>query len=191
MTSPRAGDAGATIRELRLGRKPRRTSTKRGARNPLRAGLRVERVPDPNVVVLFGATGDLARRKVVPAIFQLWVGGLLPERFALVCFGRRDLDDATIRADLRAALDRHARIKPVDEAAWSAFAERISYVKGEFDDAASYTSLAQRLDEIDRAAETGGNRLFYLATPSSSFPEIVRGLGGAGLDHEKIGRAHV
>ena len=184
MTSPRAGDAGATIRELRLGRKPRRTSTKRGARNPLRAGLRVERVPDPNVVVLFGATGDLARRKVVPAIFQLWVGGLLPERFALVCFGRRDLDDATIRADLRAALDRHARIKPVDEAAWSAFAERISYVKGEFDDAASYTSLAQRLDEIDRAAETGGNRLFYLATPSSSFPEIVRGLGGAGLDHE-------
>jgi len=184
VTSPKGSDASATIRELRLGKKPRRTATKRSAKNPLRAGLRVERVPDPNVVVLFGATGDLAHRKVVPAIFQLWVGGLLPERFALVCFGRRDLSDATMRADLRAALDRHARVTPINEVAWTAFAERISYFRGEFDDPTSYAALAKRLDALDVAAETGGNRLFYLATPSSAFAEIVRGIGGAGLDHE-------
>ena len=184
MTSPRGGDASATIRELRLGKRQRRSPQRRATKNPLRAGLRLERIPDANIVVLFGATGDLAHRKVVPALYHLWAAGLLPERFALVCFGRRDADDASMRADLRTSLDKHARVRPVDEETWAAFAARISYFQGGFGDPASYAALARRLDEIDAAAGTEGNRLFYLATPASSFPEIVRGLGGAGLDHE-------
>ena len=184
MTSPKTGEGHATIRELRLGRKTRKPAAKRGAKNPLRAGLRIERVPDPHVVVLFGATGDLAHRKVVPALFHLWVGNLLPERFALVCFGRRPFSDQEIRSALRASLDKHARITPVDEERWASFASRITYHQGGFDEPAAYASLSTKLAAIDTASGTDGNRLYYLATPASSFPEIVRGLGAAGLDHE-------
>ena len=180
--SPAEGHA--TIRDLRLGRKTRKPAAKKWAKNPLRAGLRIERVPDPHVVVLFGATGDLAHRKVVPALFHLWVGNLLPERFALVCFGRRPLSDQDIRSSLRASLDKHARITPVDEERWASFASRITYHQGGFDEAEAYTSLATKLNAIDAASGTDGNRLYYLATPASSFPEIVRSLGAAGLDHE-------
>ena len=174
----------ATIRDLRLGKKTRKPAAKKGAKNPLRAGLRIERVPDPHVVVLFGATGDLAHRKVVPALFHLWVGNLLPERFALVCFGRRPFSDQEMRTALRASLDKHARITPVDEERWASFASRITYHQGGFDEPAAYASLSTKLAAIDTASGTDGNRLYYLATPASSFPEIVRGLGAAGLDHE-------
>ena len=184
MTSPKSGEGHATIRELRLGRKTRKPAAKKGAKNPLRAGLRIERVPDPHVVVLFGATGDLAHRKVVPALFHLWVGNLLPERFALVCFGRRPFSDQEMRTALRASLDKHARITPVDEERWASFASRITYHQGGFDEPAAYASLSTKLAAIDTASGTDGNRLYYLATPASSFPEIVRGLGAAGLDHE-------
>jgi len=180
--SPAEGHA--TIRDLRLGRKTRKPAAKRGAKNPLRAGLRIERVPDPHVVVLFGATGDLAHRKVVPALFHLWVGNLLPERFALVCFGRRPFSDQEIRTALRTSLDKHARITPVDDERWAAFASRITYHQGGFDEPDAYASLSTKLAAIDTESGTDGNRLYYLATPASSFPEIVRGLGAAGLDHE-------
>ena len=184
MKSGKAGEGGGTIRNLRIARAGKKVTPKRSKANPLRSGLRIERVPDPNVVVLFGATGDLAHRKVVPALYHLWAGDLLPEKFALVCFGRRDATDATMRTDLRASLEKHARVKPIDEARWSEFAARISYVKGAFDDPESYAALSRHLDAIDASVGTGGNRLFYLATPASSFPEIIRGLGAAGLDHE-------
>ena len=184
MKSGKAGEGGGTIRNLRIARAGKKVTPKRSKANPLRSGLRIERVPDPNVVVLFGATGDLAHRKVVPALYHLWAGDLLPEKFALVCFGRRDATDATMRTDLRTSLEKHARVKPIDEARWSEFAARISYVKGAFDDPESYAALSRHLDAIDASVGTGGNRLFYLATPASSFPEIIRGLGAAGLDHE-------
>jgi glucose-6-phosphate 1-dehydrogenase len=182
--SGKAGEGGGTIRNLRIARAGKKATPKRSRANPLRSGLRIERVPDPNIVVLFGATGDLAHRKVVPALYHLWVGDLLPEKFALVCFGRRDATDASMRTDLRASLEKHARVKPIDEARWSEFAARISYVKGAIDDPESYGVLSRHLDAIDASDGTGGNRLFYLATPASSFPEIIRGLGAAGLDHE-------
>jgi len=182
--SGKAGDGGGTIRDLRIARAGKKSAPKRSKGNPLRSGLRIERVPDPNTVVLFGATGDLAHRKVVPALYHLWAGDLLPEKFALVCFGRRDATDASMRSDLRASLEQHARVKPIDDARWSEFASRISYVRGAFDDPESYAALSRHLDQIDASVGTGGNRLFYLATPASSFPEIVRGLGAAGLDHE-------
>ena len=184
MKSGKAGEGGGTIRNLRIARAGKKVTPKRSKANPLRSGLRIERVPDPNIVVLFGATGDLAHRKVVPALYHLWVSDLLPEKFALVCFGRRDASDSFMRTDLRASLDKHARVKPIDEARWTEFAARISYVKGAFDDPESYAALSRHLDAIDASVGTGGNRLFYLATPASSFPEIIRGLGAAGLDHE-------
>ena len=184
MKSGKAGEGGGTIRDLRIAHKGKKATPKRSGKNPLRSGLRIERVPDPNIVVLFGATGDLAHRKVVPALYHLWAGDLLPERFALVCFGRREASDKSMRSDLRASLEMYARVKPIDEKRWSEFAARISYVKGALDDPDSYAALSRHLDAIDASSGTNGNRLFYLATPASSFPEIIRGLGAAGLDHE-------
>ena len=104
----------ATIRELRIAREGRKGTAKR-VKGP-RDG-RTDRIPDPNIVVLFGATGDLAHRKVVPALYHLWLSKLLPENFALLCFGRRATTDEALRAEYRASLELHARLKPVNEAA--------------------------------------------------------------------------
>jgi glucose-6-phosphate 1-dehydrogenase len=184
-SAPRQKDAPSTIRDMRLSRDGRRKPPARVQANPLREGLRLERVPDPCVVVLFGATGDLAHRKVVPALYQLWRTNLLPHEFELVGVARREYDDETFRAEIRASLEKHARVQPVDEAAWQTFAKRICYQRGDFNDAAAYDGLAKRLDEIDTASGTRGDRLYYLATQPSAFSEIVGHLGRVGLDHEK------
>jgi glucose-6-phosphate 1-dehydrogenase len=174
------------MRDLRLSTEARRkTRADRGAENPLREGLRLERVPDPNVFVLFGATGDLAHRKVIPAVFQLWRTHLLPHEFTIVCVGRRPYTDEAFRDELKASLDKYSRVLPVDPEAWDDLAGRILYHHGDFNDPASYTALAERLDRMDVERGTRGNRLYYLATQPSAFPEIVAQLGRAGLDHER------
>ncbi len=181
------GDGPRTARELRISRGVKRRPPARPAENPLRAGLRLERMPDPAAFVLFGATGDLAHRKVVPALYQLWRTNLLPHEFAIVGVGRRDVADDAFRADLRASLDQFGRVQPVDTAAWESFAERISYHRGDFADPDTYDRLATRLDALDTAKGTAGNRLYYLATQPSAFAEVIAGLGRVGLDHEQHG----
>ena len=189
-TSPGAKpgrDAPRTIREIRLARQGKRKASTKALDNPLREGLRLERMPDPAAFVLFGATGDLAHRKVVPALYQLWRTNLLPHEFMLVGLGRRPFEDDTIRADYRASLDKYSRVLPVDEAVWAEFSKRIVYHHGDFEDPATYESLSSRLDKIDQEDGTRGNRLYYLATNASAFPDIVGQLGRAGLDHEVHG----
>ncbi len=182
-------DAPRTIRDLRLARtsKKRERKDPKAAANPLREGLRLERMPDPFAFVLFGGTGDLAHRKVVPALYQLWRTNLLPHEFMLIAIGRRPYDDESFRADIRASLDRYSRVLPIDEAVWDAFCERIAYQHGDFNDPAMYQQLSKRLDDCDAEQGTRGNRLYYLATHASSFTEIIGELGRAGLDHEMHG----
>ncbi|HXI46129.1 MAG TPA: glucose-6-phosphate dehydrogenase [Candidatus Acidoferrales bacterium] len=178
----------ATIREQRLahdGRRRRRATPASDA-NPLRKGLRLERVPDPHVMVLFGATGDLSHRKVFPALAQLWRTNLLPQDWMLVAIGRRPYDDASFREELRASLREFSRV-PLEPAVEDQFLERIGYHRGDFDQVATYDSLVERLDAIDKGHATAGNRLFYLATQPSAFPLIVGQLGRCGLDHEVHG----
>jgi glucose-6-phosphate 1-dehydrogenase len=182
-----ADDSPRSARELRLARLGKRRPAARPNHNPLRDGLRLERVPDPAALVLFGATGDLAHRKVVPALFQLWRTNLLPHEFALVCVGRRQYSDEAFRAELRTSLDQHSRVLPVEAAAWDEFAARIRYQRGNFDDPLMYDQLVTLLDELDRERGTAGNRLYYLATQPSAFAEIIAQLGRAGLDHEQHG----
>jgi glucose-6-phosphate 1-dehydrogenase len=179
-------DAPRSMRELRLATEARRrVRAERGLENPLREGLRLERVPEPSIFVLFGATGDLAHRKVVPALFQLWRTHLLPHEFTVICVGRRPYTDDAFRTELKASLDQFSRVLPVDQEAWDDLASRISYHRGDFNDPATYSALADRLDEIDNERGTRGNRLYYLATQPSAFAEIVAQLGRAGLDHER------
>jgi len=175
-----------TIREDRLAHEHdgRRRRSARGSEvNPLRKGLRLEKVPDPHVMVLFGATGDLSHRKVVPALAQLWRTNLLPQDWMLLAIGRRPYDDDSFRDELRTSLRQFSRV-PLEPAVERQFLERIAYHRGDFDADPTYDALVERLDAIDAEHATGGNRLFYLATQPSAFPVIVGQLGRCGLDHE-------
>ncbi|MFL5714248.1 MAG: glucose-6-phosphate dehydrogenase [Chloroflexota bacterium] len=169
---------------MRLARSGKRPSRPRRAENVLREGLRLERVPDPSIVVLFGATGDLAHRKVIPALYHLWRTNLLPHEFMLVAIGRRPYTDDTFRAEIHTALEKYSRVLPLDVDAWESFAKRIEYLQFDFGDPKGFDTLSEYLDTHDAEHGTRGNRLFYLATQPSQFAEIVGQLGRVGLDHE-------
>jgi glucose-6-phosphate 1-dehydrogenase len=173
-----------TIREERLARNgKRRRPTHHTEVNPLREGLRLERVPDPHVFVLFGATGDLSHRKVFPALAQLWRTNLLPADWAVVAIGRRPYDDGTFRMDIAESLHRNCRVQ-LDEAAEHQFLERVFYHRGDFGDDATYDTLTEKLEGMHLEHDTGSNLVFYLATQPSAFPMIVTEIGRCGLDHE-------
>ncbi|MBI2763310.1 MAG: glucose-6-phosphate dehydrogenase [Chloroflexi bacterium] len=137
-------------------------------------------------MVLFGATGDLSHRKVFPALAQLWRTNLLPQDWQLVAVGRRPHDDATFRAEITASLEQYSRVRLESDVA-AQFLGRISYHQGDFGDDEAFDRLAVRLDAMDAELGTQGDRLFYLATQSSAFPQIVAQLGRTGLDHELHG----
>ena len=183
--APRPKDAPRTMKELRLARAGRRPPKHRQVENVLREGLRLSRIPDPSIVVLFGATGDLAHRKVFPALYQLWRTDLLPHEFQVVAIGRRPFDDESFRAGILKSLESYSRMLPLDAGAWRSFEKRISYLRLDFEDAAGFDALADRLGEMDETCGTRGNRLFYLATQPSQFADIVAQLGRVGLDHER------
>ncbi|MEO8571390.1 MAG: hypothetical protein ABI553_06775, partial [Chloroflexota bacterium] len=183
--APRAKDAPRTMRDLRLARQGKRKAAPKQDDNPLREGLRLERVPDPSVLVLFGATGDLAHRKVIPALYQLWRTNLLPHDFVVLAIGRRAYDDAALRDEFKASLEKYSRVLPLDDAAWRSFADRIRYQRLDFANPADYDGLVTVLDGIDKEQSSHGNHLYYLATQPSAFAEIVAQLGRVGLDHER------
>ena len=183
--SPRLKDAPRTMKELRLARQAKRAARTKPAENVLREGLRLERVPDPCIVVLFGGTGDLAHRKVLPALYHLWRTNLLPHEFVVLAVGRRPYDDDAYRQDIRSSLEQHSRLLPIDSDAWRSLAERICYQHLDFADASGFDDLAKRLESLDEEHGTRGNRLYYLATQPSQFAEIIGQLGRVGLDHEK------
>ncbi|MCC6617496.1 MAG: glucose-6-phosphate dehydrogenase [Chloroflexi bacterium] len=151
------------------------------APNPLRAGLRLERIAEPCTMVICGATGDLTERKLGPALYNTLLGGFLPPEFTVVGFARRDLTDEAFRAHLLDGINKYSRNRPAKPSIWESFAAGIEYHRGDFDDAAAFTELAKRLDRIDRDRGTAGNRLFYLAVPPSLYPEIIGNLERAGL----------
>lgn len=124
----------------------------------------VARISDPCTIVIFGATGDLTRRKLVPALYNLRREGLLHANTTILGFARRDWSDDYFRSLLFDEGSKHSRTG-MSDTLWPDFAGRIHYVRSTFEDATGYMELAQRLAEIDEAHGTSGNRLFYLATP--------------------------
>jgi len=150
--------------------------------NLFRAGTGGQRISPPCAVVIFGASGDLTSRKLVPALYDLSLAGLLPAELAVVGVARRPLRDAEFRDRLRDAAERHSRGAPLNPRTWESFASSITYFSGDLADPATYQGLKRRLEEIDTQRGTAGNRLYYLATPPSFFPVIVHRLGEAGLN---------
>jgi glucose-6-phosphate 1-dehydrogenase len=146
--------------------------------NPLRVGLRRDRGAEPCTVVIFGASGDVTRRKLVPALYNLHLDRLLPTGFAVVGVARREMSDDAFIETLRGGTQEHSRRESSEET-WREIASGLSYVTaaGEED----YRKLAAHLDRLDRERGTCGNRLFYLATPPSAYPRVVRSLEAAGL----------
>jgi glucose-6-phosphate 1-dehydrogenase len=135
----------------------------------------------PCVFVLFGATGDLAARKIAPALYNLARDGLLGEHVAVLGVARRPRSDEQFRAEMLDALREHSRSQPVDEAFWGELSQRWHYHRTHADDPEGYASLRDRLAELDREHGTEGNRAYYLAMTPETFGEIGRRLGEAGL----------
>ena len=139
----------------------------------------------PCVVVIFGATGDLTHRKLVPAIYNLGVDGLLPANFSLVCFARRKYESAAFSEELKKSVAEHSRRKPLDERVWQEFGGHTHYVTSAFDDDAGYAKLRELLDQIDSKSGMLCNRVYYFATSPDYFETIAHHLGKAGLLQEK------
>ena len=149
--------------------------------NPLRPGLRAETAAEPCVVVVFGASGDLAHRKLLPALYNLAAGAHLPAAFGLIGVSKSEMSDDAFQADMRDAVGKFSRTKPIDADVWADFAAGMRYVAGSFEDPKTFQVLKARLEDLDRSRATRGNRLYYFATPPSTFPVLLKGLKEAGL----------
>ncbi len=147
--------------------------------NPLRVGMPDERSAKPAALVIFGASGDLTRRKLVPAVYNLGLSRLLPGGFAVIGVARRPKSD--FAEEMRGNVAKFSRRKPLNDATWNELAKGISYVQGGFDDASTYESLKAELARVDKERGTQGNRVFYLAVAPDQVPGIVRGLRSSGL----------
>jgi glucose-6-phosphate 1-dehydrogenase len=160
-----------------------------GDENPLVEGL--ERLPvHPTALVIFGATGDLAHRKLLPALYNLAHEGALPERFELVGVSRRDRPDADFRSDARESIEKFSRRKP-DPNVLEGLLANARYVPGSFDDDQVYTELGQALTEFDQQAGQQLDRVFYLSTAPEFFPVIAGKLGAAGLTESEKAQVRI
>lgn len=142
------------------------------------------RFTPPCILVIFGATGDLTARKLLPALYNLRREGQLPSQFVCVGFARRPKSHDEFREEMRQAINQFSRVKPVDEGLWNSFKNQIYYHQSEFDDMAGYQSLKTFLDTLDVQHGTKGNRVFYLSTQPSFFTTIVEKLHSNSLIYE-------
>jgi glucose-6-phosphate 1-dehydrogenase len=149
--------------------------------NPFRAGLRTERVGDPCAMVIFGASGDLSHRKLIPALYNLSLSGVLPANFAMVGFSKDEYARDAFRAEMKKSTAEFSRRKPIDEEVWKDFEAGLDYVSGSFEDTNSFLKLKEALERADKERGTRGNRLFYGAVPPSVMPMILKQLQQTGL----------
>jgi glucose-6-phosphate 1-dehydrogenase len=150
------------------------------------APSRSSRMPDPCVMVIFGASGDLTSRKLVPALYYLYRQGMLPEGFSVVGGARSCFSEDEFRGQMRDALKKYLKVPAEDEPFLDSFLQGVSYICGNFGEPAAYAQLSKRLDELDEHRGTQGNRLFYMSTPPSFFGPIVKNLGESGLARPKF-----
>ena len=141
---------------------------------------------EPCAMIIFGATGDLTARKLVPALYNLLTAKLLNERFVVVGIGRRDYSDDAFRAQIAEALDKFATDN-VEASSREWLLKRIFYVSGNFDDPAMYAKLKTRLEQLDKEHQLAGNHFFYLATSPEYFCDITQQLGDSGLAKQDKG----
>jgi glucose-6-phosphate 1-dehydrogenase len=157
--------------------------------NPLRSpsDYRLNRIAGPSSLVIFGVTGDLSRKKLMPAVYDLANRGLLPPGFALVGFARRDWDNQDFMQVVHDSVKEYARTE-FHEDVWAQLAEGIRFVPGTFDDDASFELLKETIEELDRERGTMGNHAFYLSIPPKAFPQVTEQLRRSGLAEQRNGQ---
>jgi glucose-6-phosphate 1-dehydrogenase len=156
--------------------------------NPLRVASdrRLNRIAGPSALVIFGVTGDLSRKKLMPAVYDLANRGLLPPGFGLVGFARREWSDEDFEQVVLEAVKKYART-PFDEAVWLQLRQGIRFVVGEFDDDDAFDRLTETLAALDAERGTMGNHAFYLSIPPKSFPVVTEQLRRSGLAEQNNG----
>lgn len=152
--------------------------------NPLRFGMRNARTVQPSIMVIFGATGDLTHRKLLPALYNLALEQPLPPQFTVVGVARRPFSNEEFRQQALESINKFSRNRPVNQAVWETFSRGLYYHQSQFDDADGYKRLAELLEQLDRERGTGGNHVFYMATPPSFYPSIADHLNAAGLSQK-------
>jgi len=153
------------------------------ADNPFQDPLRFERRAPPCAVVIFGANGDLTKRKLLPALYRLAYDRRLSPGFAIVGTSRTPLTDDQFRDKMKESVAAFSEDTQLDEEVWKAFAEGLHYVAGDIGDAALFERIGEKLAHIEQAHQTGGNVLFYLSTQPSQYAQVAQGIGAAGLQH--------
>src|SRR5437016_4114218 len=145
--------------------------------NPLREGIRLEKTAEPCSVTIFGASGDLTKRKLVPALYRLVQERLLPAEFAIVGLARTEMNSDEFRAAMKEAIVEFSEAKSVDENVWNSFAQGLYYLTADIDNPDDYNKLAELLNQVDKERGTQGNRLFYLSVAPRFYGEAVKQLG--------------
>jgi glucose-6-phosphate 1-dehydrogenase len=144
--------------------------------NPLLEGLQLRRTPDPCTLIIFGASGDLTKRKLFPALYSLAFRRLLPEKFAVVGIARTEESDDDFRERMKEAVQKYARDEFRDDV-WETLAEGMHYVSADFTDESGLDRLVDTVNELDEVRGTAGNRVYYLAIPPVAFETVVRAVG--------------
>jgi glucose-6-phosphate 1-dehydrogenase len=142
---------------------------------------------EPFALIIFGASGDLTRRKLIPALWSLYASRTLPEPFSIIATGRTEMSGEEFRTRVRASVTEFARIQPPSDKVWDRFASALTYVSGDPTEDDLYRRLEATLGDIERQRDGRTNRLFYCATPPSLYQDIIQHLGGASLAREQGG----
>ncbi|MGC6424362.1 MAG: glucose-6-phosphate dehydrogenase [Lentimonas sp.] len=149
-------------------------------RHPFLKGLSKHRGAPPTIMVIFGASGDLTARKLVPAIFNLGVDNLLPGEFHLIGYGRKPIENDKFRKIMDEAINEHSR-RPLNKDIWERVRQYMVYHDGGYDDLDAFTSLAERINKIEKDLGRAVQRLFYISTPPGVFQPIIKNLGASGM----------
>jgi len=144
---------------------------------------------DPSTIIIFGGSGDLSKRKLVPALYELHLEKQLPPETMIVGYARTGESDDTYRSEMKAALSEFARKKPLDETSWSEFASRLYFFRGDLTVPKHFMDLKTRVEEVEKQRGLKGNRLFYLAIPPSGIGSVVKNLGETGFVYPVDGPA--
>jgi glucose-6-phosphate 1-dehydrogenase len=150
--------------------------------NPLLSGLRLQRTADPCTIVIFGASGDLTKRKLLPALYRLVQQRLLPAELAIIGFARTVMTVDEFRNGMKQAIIEFSDDKKVDEKVWESFAQALYYMPGDITNSGDYERLSQLLEQVDKERNTHGNRLYYLSVAPTFYADAVQNLGKTGLN---------
>ena len=147
----------------------------------MKSGLR----PDPTIFIIFGAGGDLAWRKLIPALYNLFLDGWLPEKYQILGVGHGDMREADYRTHLKKGVDKVSRRGKTQKEAWNDFASHVSFVGAELGEIKTYKDLAQKLSALGNEWDMLPNQIFYLALPPSLIGDVIKGLAAAGLNGDR------